>query len=337
MPLTQAEIDEADDLLVSLTFGSDAEKSRARAALESWAGDIPERRQYLSDHHAVDRVVDALSDDLGRLYKRHIGPAAVPPRPRHEAPIALPLPSGRRTGVRMATYGAAVVLLGAVSTLWVVNPILTSQHVQTTVGEHVEVALADGSHVTLNTDTELTFVNRLRSRDATIQRGEALFSVAHSLVRSFDVSAGTANVRDIGTRFTVRKMADGVDVAVLEGQVELIASAGAAPVSLLAGQAARADRVGNVELQDQQQFDAMVSWKDNRLQFNGTPLRDVVREVQRYRKQPIVLADARVGDYRVTGGFSSADPDLLLKTLSSVVPVTVEFQRAGTAVIAARR
>ncbi|MBN6732579.1 FecR family protein [Burkholderia multivorans] len=337
MPLTQAEIDEADDLLVSLTFGSDAEKSRARAALESWAGDIPERRQYLSDHHAVDRVVDALSDDLGRLYKRHIGPAAVPPRPRHESPIALPLPSGRRTGVRVATYGAAVVLLGAVSTLWVVNPILTSQHVQTTVGEHVEVALDDGSHVTLNTDTELTFVNRLRSRDATIQRGEALFSVAHSLVRSFDVSAGTANVRDIGTRFTVRKMADGVDVAVLEGQVELTASAGAAPVSLLAGQAARADRVGNVELQDQQQFDAMVSWKDNRLQFNGTPLRDVVREVQRYRKQPIVLADARVGDYRVTGGFSSADPDLLLKTLSSVVPVTVEFQRAGTAVIAARR
>ncbi|HDR8905967.1 TPA: FecR domain-containing protein [Burkholderia multivorans] len=337
MPLTQAEIDEADDLLVSLTFGSDAEKSRARAALESWAGDIPERRQYLSDHHAVDRVVDALSDDLGRLYKRHIGPAAVPPRPRHEPPVALPLPSGRRTGVRVAAYGAAVVLLGAVSTLWVVNPILTSQHVQTTVGEHVEVALDDGSHVTLNTDTELTFVNRLRSRDATIQRGEALFSVAHSLVRSFDVSAGTANVRDIGTRFTVRKMADGVDVAVLEGQVELTALAGAAPVSLLAGQAARADRVGNVELQDQQQFDAMVSWKDNRLQFNGTPLRDVVREVQRYRKQPIVLADARVGDYRVTGGFSSADPDLLLKTLSSVVPVTVEFQRAGTAVIAARR
>ncbi|KWF63718.1 FecR family protein [Burkholderia pseudomultivorans] len=337
MPLTQAEIDEADDLLVSLTFGSDAEKSRARAELESWAGDIPERRQYLSDHHAAERVVDALSDDLGRLYKRHIGPAAASPPPRPEVRVARPLPSGRPAGVRVATYGAALALFGAVITLWIVNPVLTSQHLRTAVGEHVDVALDDGSHVTLNTDTELTFVNRLRSRDATIQRGEALFSVAHSLVRSFDVSVGTANVRDIGTRFTVRKMADGVDVAVLEGQVELTASAGAAPVPLLAGQAARADRVGNVELQGQQQFDAMVSWKDNRLQFNGTPLRDVVHEVQRYRKQPIVLADARVGDYRVTGGFSSADPDLLLKTLSSVVPVTVEFQRAGTAVIASRR
>ncbi|KWF75110.1 hypothetical protein WL89_03770 [Burkholderia cenocepacia] len=228
-------------------------------------------------------------------------------------------------------------MFGAISTLWIVNPILTRQHLQTAIGEHVDAALADGSHVTLNTDTEVIFVNRLRSRDATVQRGEALFSVAHSLVRSFDVSVDTANVRDIGTRFTVRKMTDGVDVAVLEGRIELTASAGAAPVPLQAGQAARADRVGNVELQDQQQFDAMIGWKDNRLQFNGTPLRDVVHEVQRYRKQPIMLADARVGDYRVTGGFSSADPDLLLKTLSSVVPVTVDIQPAGTAVITSRR
>ncbi|MDS0858706.1 hypothetical protein NUV25_13430, partial [Burkholderia pseudomultivorans] len=73
MPLTQAEIDEADDLLVSLTFGSDAEKSRARAELESWAGDIPERRQYLSDHHAAERVVDALSDDLGGPIRHFVG------------------------------------------------------------------------------------------------------------------------------------------------------------------------------------------------------------------------------------------------------------------------
>ncbi|WP_081066751.1 FecR family protein [Burkholderia cepacia] len=337
MPLTQAEIDEADDLLVSLMFGSDAEKSRAKIELESWVGNIPERRQYLSDHHAAERVVDVLSDDLGRLYKRHVGPAVPPPARTEERISRPPVPSGWRTGVRVATYGAALVLLGAISTLWIVNPIMTSQHLRTAIGERVDVALDDGSHVTLNTDTELTFVNRFRSRDATIQRGEALFSVAHSLVRSFDVSVGTANVRDIGTRFTVRKMTDGVDVAVLEGRVELTASAGAAPVPLQAGQAARTDRVGNVELQNQQQFDAMVGWKDNRLQFNGTPLRDVVQEVQRYRKQPIVLADARVGDYRVTGGFSSADPDLLLKTLSSVVPVTVEFQRAGTAVIASRR
>ncbi|KVV48403.1 hypothetical protein WT27_03980 [Burkholderia territorii] len=319
-------------------FGSDAEKSRAQIELEAWAGNNPERRKYLSDHHAAERVVDALSDDLGRLYKRHVGRAVHHPPVRAEERLSRPLvPSGRRTGVRVAAYGAAFVLFGAVSTLWIVNPVLTSQHLRTSVGEHVDVALADGSHVTLNTDTELTFVNRLRSRDATIRRGEALFSVAHSPVRSFDVSAGTANVRDIGTRFTVRKMIDGVDVAVLEGRVEVTASAGAAPVPLQAGQAARTDRMGNVALQDQPQFDAMVSWKDNRLQFNGTPLRDVVQEVQRYRRQPIVLADTRAGDYRVTGGFSSSDPDLLLKTLSSVVPVTVEIQPAGTAVIASRR
>ncbi|NIF56648.1 FecR domain-containing protein [Burkholderia sp. Ax-1724] len=348
MPLTQAEIDVADDLLVSLAFGSDEEKSRARTELDEWASSAPARLQYVADHHAAERTIDALADDLGRLYRRHVDvpararltPAAptIPTAPTLSPPRGKVAPRApRQNWYRGAAAYGAGLLFCSVSALWIVNPVLSSEHLQSAIGEHLDATLADGSQVVLNTDTELTFVNRLRSRDVTMQRGEALFSVVHNAVRPFEVAAGTASVRDIGTRFSVRKMSDGVDVAVLEGNVELSAASGIAPVALSAGQAARADRLGSVEIQDQQQFEAMTSWKDNRLQFNGTPLRDVVEEVQRYRKTPVVLADSRIGDYRVTGGFSSTDPDLLLKTLSQVVPVTVEFQKNGTAVIASRR
>jgi transmembrane sensor len=335
MPLTQAEIEEADDLLVLLTFGSDGEKSHARVALDAWAARSPERLQYLADHHAAERTVDALASELQRLYPRQVG---VPARPRSAPPHQpeRPAQATRPAGVRVATYGLAFMCCAAIG-LWVVNPTLATQNLHSSIGERVDVELDGGSHVVINTDTELTFVNRLRSRDVTMQRGEALFSVVHNALRPFTVTAGTASVHDIGTRFSVRKTTVGVNVAVLEGSVDLFPATGTAAVALHAGQAARTGRDGSIAMQDQQAFDAMTSWKDNRLQFNSMPLRDVVQEVQRYRKAPVVLTDARVGDYRVTGGFSSADPDLLLKTLSQVVPVTVEIQRNGTAVITARR
>lgn len=337
MSLTQAEIDEADDLLVSLTFGSETEKSHARTALDEWAARSPDRLRYVADHYAAEATVDALAGELGRLYPRHVDkPAPRPPvSPKPVVEPDRPAPRPWFAGARAATYGGALVFSALVG-LWVVNPVLATQHMRSPVGEHIDIVLDDGSHVVLNTDTELTFSNRLRSRDVTMQRGEALFSVVHNALRPFAVSAGQASVRDIGTRFSVHKTADGVNVAVLEGSVELYSTAGMAPVELHAGQAARTDRQGSVEMQGPQQFASMTSWKDGRLQFDDTPLRDVVQELQRYRTAPIVLADSRVGDYRITGGFSSSDPDLLLKTLPRVAPVTIDIQQSGKAVIARR-
>ncbi|PXW18328.1 FecR family protein [Paraburkholderia caballeronis] len=324
MPLTQAEMDEADDLFVSLAFGSGHEKAQARSALEQWAGQDPARLQYLATHEAVDREVDSHSADLRRQYVRHVE--------------AVAQPSGTMAGRRAATWGASAVVLGAlVTAAWVVNPVLSSQSFSSAIGEQADVELDDGSRVLLNTDTAGVFENRLRSREVRLQHGEALFSVVHGRLRPFAVLAGDASVRDIGTRFSVRTVPAGVVVAVLEGRVELALAGAAAPVTLDANQAARTDGTQIVAIPGSQPVEALVSWKDRRLQFDGTPLADVVRELQRYRKTTIVLADANAAAYRVTGGFSSVDPDLLLKTLPGVVPVTVRFQQDGTAVIASRR
>ena len=116
-----------------------------------------------------------------------------------------------------------------------------------------------------------------------------------------------------------------------EGAVNILA-----PSELTANQALRTDGTTMVAVDGPQAVNAMLSWKDQRLDFDNTSIVDVIGDLQRYRSKPIVLADNKAGKFRVSGGFSIADPEQLLKTLPSVAPVTVTMKPDGTAVIASR-
>ena len=323
MPLSDREKDEADDLVVSLTFGSKKERASARAAIDKWVGKHDERRQYIAEYEAANRLVDSHLNGLRAQYTRHVEPRS------HIGAVAVKARVGVASGSFLATCALATLA-------WVVNPVLSTQDLSSGVGEQVATDLADGSHVLLNTDTVFRFQNRLRSREVTLRRGEAMFMVTHSNLRPFHVFSGAAEIRDVGTRFSARRLKDGVAVAVVEGTVEVFPSVGAEAVSLSAGEAAITSGSNVVEQPRGDEFDAMIAWKDKRLQFERTPLADVIRELQRYRQQPITLAKADIGQLRLTGGFSSSDPDLLLRTLPAVLPVHVEFHADGTAVITPR-
>lgn len=329
MSLNQSERDHADDLFSISKFGDTQQKTAARATLDAWAAQIPERLAYIAELEAADRAVDSNLAALRSRYPRQIDrrtPVANKPVRAVRLPALWP-------GVALACCAMAI------TAVWVINPVQSRQDMSSSIGQQSSLDLDDGSHVLLNTNTAIRFVNRLRSRELTLERGEALFSVKHSALRPFHVYAGTADIRDVGTRFSVRLLDDanrGVSVAVLEGQVSVTSSANAAPTLLSAHEALRTNGTTVVPVTGSEAVSAMLDWTQRRLDFDATSISDVIGELQRYRKQPIVLADSRAGTFRVTGGFSIADPDQLLKTLPSVAPVTVTMKPDGTAVVASR-
>lgn len=324
MPLTQSEMDEADHLFVSLTFGSEDDKARAEKSLRTWAGADPERLGYLEEHAAVDRIVDAQLGTLQTRYARRVVPKSA-----RRASVA------RRSWPRTAMiFGTSAIAVAAALVTVYVNPVLSTQEFNSAVGEQRQVALGDGSTVLLNTSTSLVYENRLRSREVRLKQGEVLFSVAHNAFRPFHVAANEVSIRDIGTVFSVRADPAMVSVAVLEGEVEM--SSGDRKIALHMNEAATADASQTIYSEDAE-FQKFINWKDRRLEFSSAPLADVVQELQRYRGAPITFADAKAKNYRVTGGFSSANPDLLLKTLPDVAPVTVQLRPDGEAIIASRR
>lgn len=321
--LSQADMDEADELFVSLSFGSAQEKTEAGVALEQWAGNNPARLDYVRMQQAADQVVDHHLDELRNRYPRH--PHTVAPRSGVLAVQWL-----------RSAYLSTGLMLGLAAAVVYVNPVLSSQQLETSVGEQVTVALGDGSSVLLNTNSTAVFDNRLRSRELTLNRGEVSLTVAHSSWRPFQVAAQAAVIRDIGTVFSVRSDTGKVAVAVVEGEVEISAATDRPPVRVQARQAAMVygDQVSRVF--EGAAYDALVSWRDRRLEFASAPLSSLVQEVQRYRTRPIVIADRKAEMVRVTGGFSSTDPDLLLRTLPAVAPVNVQFAQNGDVVISSR-
>jgi transmembrane sensor len=74
-------------------------------------------------------------------------------------------------------------------------------------------------------------------------------------------------------------------------------------------------------------------WRDGRLAFRQAPLSQALAVVQRYYPGRILLLDRDLGERRVNGDFSSADPQAILAAFQSVLGFTLQRLPGGMVVI----
>ena len=199
------------------------------------------------------------------------------------------------------------------------------EHYQTAKGEHQTLFLADGSQIVLNTDSELSVEVHMFHRKVQLSRGEALFNVTHNPVRPFEVIAGNGMIHDIGTRFNVYAQADRVDVAVLEGKVDIVTDQHQSPVVLSAGQAASYSRQGTVSAKSTVDLQTVAAWEHGKLIFDEQPLEDVLNQIARYHTVEFQIADPKLRNIKISGSFKTGNLQLLLETLEAGFPVKAEF------------
>lgn len=199
---------------------------------------------------------------------------------------------------------------------------------RTGVGERRVVALRDGSSVTLNTASTVEVAYTDGERRVRLVRGEALFDVAHDAARPFLVDAGSARFRALGTAFNVRLRPDVVELTVTEGVVGVAAREGEVAVPVAAriaaggGAVVRSGAVAPTALDDQR-LRQRTAWQEGVLEFDGESLAQVVGEFNRYRRQPIVIGDARLESLRIGGRFEVDEADKFLTALTSSFPIEV--------------
>jgi len=63
---------------------------------------------------------------------------------------------------------------------------------------------------------------------------------------------------------------------------------------------------------------AATAWIQKQIVFNSTPLSEVVDEFNRYNTRQLVITDPRISDMKISGEFSSSNPDSLLKGLDAL-------------------
>jgi len=211
------------------------------------------------------------------------------------------------------------VILGAAQQVTSREEVIT-----TALGQRQHIVLADGTAVDMNTATVLRVAMSGFTRKVTLERGEALFEVAHGALRPFEVYAGNATLRDIGTSFNVARENDKTIVAVLEGEVQIrLDNPTSAAATLRGGEQLAYSARGLSEISPLDAATA-TAWRDGRLVFHDTPLAEVVRQINRYHTRQVVLADARLSGLKVSGEFNADDRAGLIRALKILFPLRSE-------------
>ena len=199
-----------------------------------------------------------------------------------------------------------------------------SEHYQTAKGEQKSIFLADGSLIALNTDSEITVELEMFKRKVRLSRGEILLNVSHNPLRPFEVAAGNGKIRDIGTRFNVYSQANRVDVAVLEGEVN-IATRNDQELRLKANQAAAYDANGKLYPAAMPDPQALTAWERGKLIFADQALEDVLNQIARYHAVEFEIADPKLRELKISGAFKTANLQLLLETLEAGFPIKAQI------------
>lgn len=260
-----------------------------------------------------------------------------------EVPAILELsqaaPSQRRSRTWRSGLGLAaalVVAIGAASFWWFQQRGATV--LETAVGEHRDLHLADGSQVSIGAGSLLRVSMDEHRRRIELIRGEAYFQVARDPARPFSVRGGAMSVTALGTAFNVRRTGEWLVVGVSEGTVAVSArresfleelgvrrpQAATHPQLVTAGQRLSMETTRPVA----QKVEAVApraigSWRTGRLQYSGEPLAVVIADVNRYVDKPIVITDPSIAALRVTGTVSENNVTSWLTSLQASLPIEV--------------
>lgn len=224
----------------------------------------------------------------------------------------------RGRGALLIPIAAAMVLVTALVTgywAYATRPQLAA--FATRLGGHETVTLSDGTRVELNTNTSIRAKYTAKAREFWLDKGEAYFQVRHDPSHPLTVYAGDRRITDIGTTFDVRRESGRLEVAVLEGRVGFDAAAApksASPLLLTRGDAivASATDMSVVRKSDRELMNEL-SWRRGVLVFDGTPLAEAARQINRYNAQKIVIADPKLAQVAITGTISVNDPQQFVR------------------------
>jgi transmembrane sensor len=249
-----------------------------------------------------------------------------------------------------ASAAAVLVAIGAVL-LW------QSYHhfdvYRTQAGERRTETLSDGSEITLDSNSEVRVRYSKHSRELVLASGQALFNVAHDVLRPFSVAADRHEIVATGTSFNVDLLGPQLLVTLLEGHVIVVPHDGdrdwsggsgdvpsgngvlpgpdppAARIEMDAGEqltvsSRDAPRITRVNV------DHAVAWEKGSLVFKDEPLASVVRRVGRYSEHRIVIADESTANLRVSGVFREGDVEGFVSTVVNYLPVLAEHESDGS-------
>jgi ferric-dicitrate binding protein FerR (iron transport regulator) len=233
---------------------------------------------------------------------------------------------------------AAVIITAGAGYFWNANRNVT---VSTKYAEKKRIELPDHSIVTLNANSTLLYSNKWsadKPREVWLD-GEAFFEVSH--VDGFDVTkessrfivhADQLNVQVLGTSFNVDNRHQVTTVALNNGKVQLdLNNEERSKIILAPGDVVTFSATKKILLNKKAIPDKISSWKNNRLEFDNTPMSEVIAMLEDDYGFKVKVEDDEVYNKTISGAVSTENDTILLASISAVI--NMQLERKGKEIV----
>lgn len=282
-----------------------------KAELEDWVNESDENRRYFMRCEEI--WFSAVSEEELGKYDADKAFEAF----RRKVEVAGKRTARVGTGRRWRTvlrYAAAVAVLCLVAHFAYrqggqdLQDTLAQIEVEAPEGSQTRMRLPDGTLVVLNAGSRMVYGQDFGVENREVElEGEGYFEVTHQEEKPFRVSSKNISLTVLGTKFNFRDYSqeDEVVVSLREGRVQLFNRLHEEPSLQLkpAERMVMSKREGRMK-QEQLATESYLKWMEGKLEFDGMPLKEVVRILARaYGFSIVVEEDSEVGDLRLYGSF----------------------------------
>lgn len=313
-------------------------------AFLQWLAASPAHRESFQRHQAMWRDFNALAQW----------------RPEHSAepnPDLLARPARQRL-VRHVLSGLLVAAAVAITFILPRVREKSQQNVAFEASSYRQETLPDGSIVDLNRGSHVVVQFSAAERRAVLVQGEAQFTVAKNPARPFVVRAGGVDVRAVGTAFNVKLAGATLEVLVTEGEVHVMPQApapragteSAAPTAnrdavlakLQAGErtsipVASFTARPRIFTTSEAEIERLLAWKPRLLDFDSTPLEEVVASFNRANVTRLTIGDEALRGLPIIASIRSDNLEGFVRLLEATMGVRAEREAGEIVLRQARR
>ena len=191
--------------------------------------------------------------------------------------------------------------------------------------------LPDGTLVTLNSDTKVFYPKKFvgKTREVSIE-GEAFFEVKPNKNKPFIIHAGKAQIKVLGTSFSVSAYPATklVEVIVQTGRVQVMNKTMETPLTdeliLIPGDKGTLVYASNTMHKTTNHDPNFLAWKTRNLIFKATSLREVIGNLEKVYKVDIRLDDPKLNELLLTAQFNDYPLDFILKVIENTFKIEVK-------------
>jgi len=301
--------DEHTDALIARYLAGETTSDEADT-LQKWADESPENRRYLTDLQALWQKTPTWRPAPTRAVDTEAALLRVKNRLRQNRPRMVRLSVVWRAA-------AAVALTLAAAYFFQHRNLPETGSVIVAADTAASETLSDGTVVALDPRSGLSLDAGFNTRERRMRlHGAATFEVQSDSSRPFIVALHDLEVQVLGTVFRVDNLSEPalVRVAVTEGRVQVRARA--QTLVLAAGDRAVFDTETGILAPEQAEGRVF--------RFDATPLRDVVREIERAYGVRVILKNKALENCLLTARYNNLPADRVLALVAESFNIHLE-------------